>query len=75
MCVYVPEDEHQLAAAEQHTPLAEERDTNQRAIALAWTLVHSYDSHLPGACAGPDGDPGNGAVRDLITLRSRICKD
>ena len=30
--------------------------------------VDSDDSHLPGACAGPDGQPGDGAVN-----RSDIC--
>ena len=34
----------------------------QLPIALAGALVNTDDAHLPGACAGPTGEPGDGAV-------------
>ena len=32
-------------------------------------LVDTDDAHLPGACAGPDGESGVGAVTDNLKLK------
>ena len=62
MCVYVPEDYHRLVATQRHTPPADEWNTHQLPESLAGTLVDSDEANLPGACAGPDGEPGDGVV-------------
>ena len=44
---------------------ADERHPHQLPVALAGALFDSDDADIPGACAGSDGEPGDGAVGRL----------
>ena len=43
---------------------------HQLPIALAGALVNTDDAHLSGACAGPDGEFGDGAVKKQRSVPS-----
>ena len=58
-------DQDAHSASQLRTPSAGEQNTHQLPDALARELVDSDDANLPGACAGPDGEPGDGAVNRL----------
>ena len=47
------------------TAPADERHPDQLPITLARTLFNTDYAHLPGACAGPYGQPGDGAMMDI----------
>ena len=73
MCIYVPEDEYPHAAPQLRPTPADERHPHQLPITLAGTLFNSDYAHLPGACARPDGEPGDGAVMEMTCLKGRVC--
>ena len=50
------------AASQLCPPSADERDTDQLPVTLAGALFDSDDTDIPGACAGPDGQSGDGAM-------------
>ena len=55
-------------AAPQLCPApADERHPDQLPITVVGTLVDSDGTHLPGACAGPNGQPGGGTVIEART--------
>ena len=49
-------------APQLRPPPADERNPYQLPVTLAGALVDSDDAYIPGACAGPDGELGDGAV-------------
>ena len=56
-------NQHPHAAPAPRPPPADERHPHQLPVALAGALVDSDYAHIPGACAGPDGEPGGSALR------------
>ena len=62
MCVYVPEDYHQLVAAQLRTAPADDRHPHQLPVALAGAQLDSGYAHLPGACARSNWEPCGRAV-------------
>ena len=59
---------HTHAAPQLCSALTNERHPNKLPVALAGALVDPDDAYLPGACAGPDGESGGGAVIVTILL-------
>ena len=52
-----------------HTrPPADERDSHQLSVALVGALVDPDNAHLPGPCAGPDGEFGGGALKPFQSM-------
>ena len=70
MCVYVPEDYHQLVASLRHTPPADEQHPHQLSESVARALVDSDDIDILGACAGSFWESGDGAVKLDRNIRS-----
>ena len=54
--------QHPYVAPQLRPASSDERHPHQLPVPLAWTLFDSDDTHLLGACAGPNGEFGDGAV-------------
>ena len=70
MSVCVMEDEHPYTESQLRTAPADERHPHQLSESLVGALVDSNYANLPGACARPDGQPSDGAVKLDRNIRS-----
>ena len=52
---------------------SDERHPDQLPVALARPQFDPDYAHLPGACAGPIGESGDGAVKPLVLTRGTPC--
>ena len=55
--------QHSYAAPKLRSASADERNPHQLLVMLAGPLVDSDDTDISGACAGPYGELGDGAVK------------
>ena len=64
---------HTLRHSYAPTP-SDERHSHQLPVSLAGALFDTDYAHLPGACAGPDGQPCDGAVMEckMMTIDKTV---